>query len=117
MFSSDILAEIPARLCSPLHNSNFSNGSHFGRVSGQSSAENTQDETATFATIIFLVVIFHGRHFQKSGGAIYFPTDILAKIPAPFVHPMNKMKFFPARIPGGIQRPPDPILSRNLVEI
>jgi hypothetical protein len=43
---------------------NVPNGSHFGRVFGRSSAENTQDETATPATTIFFAVIFHGRHWQ-----------------------------------------------------
>jgi hypothetical protein len=62
-----------------LHNSNFSNGSHFGRILRRPSAENTQDETPAFATMIFLAVIFHGRHFQKIWRHNLFSADILAE--------------------------------------
>jgi hypothetical protein len=49
---------------------NVPNGSHFGRVFGRSSAENTQDEATAFAMLddfrfMVLAVGFHGRHFQN----------------------------------------------------
>jgi hypothetical protein len=72
MFPTDILAEFQAPLVQSLHKMNVPNCSHFGRFFGQSCAGNAQDEAAAFAIMIFLAVIFHGRHFQNFGGAIYF---------------------------------------------
>jgi len=114
---------------------NFSYGSHFGRVSGRSSAENAQDETTTFAMpddfrFVFLAVVFHGRHFPKFYGSIYFRLTVsrnnslrscklcknechhwqyFFRLPGQLcsILEQNK-KNFPTLIPGRIQPPHDP---------
>jgi predicted permease len=60
-----------------LHNSNFSNGSHFGRISRRPSAENTQDEATTFAMLddfrfVFLWSFFMGVIFQSLAAQFIF---------------------------------------------
>ena len=54
MFPTDILTEIQVSFVQSLHKMNVPNGSHFGRVSGQSCAESAQDE----ATILPCCMIF-----------------------------------------------------------
>jgi len=56
---------------------NVSNGSHSGRVFGQSCAEIAPDEATAFVMLDdfrsgFLAGVFHGRSFQKVDGSIYF---------------------------------------------
>jgi len=62
-----------------LHNSNFPNGHYFGRVSGRSGAEIAQDETATFATMIFFGCHFSWPSFSKMWRHNLFSAVILAE--------------------------------------
>jgi len=77
-------------LCSPLHNLNFSNGPHFGRVFGQSGVGNTQDEATTFAMLddfrfVFFGGLFSWASFSKVWRLNLFSTGILTIIPTPRV--------------------------------
>jgi hypothetical protein len=69
IFPADILAEIPAPLVQSIAQHDFFNCSHFGRVSGQSCAENAQDKSPTFAMLddfrfVFWRSFFMGVIFQ-----------------------------------------------------